>query len=598
MRAGSEEVWKDIYIYRTVLANSPKRNRWLSNRLAVILRQVYKSSGNKLDTEPYTGKIPVHYYSDDPNSDPGFADLTPDEYIRYRLESQLDWHEGRLVSIGKSKRNLTIAILAMGASGALLAGIGEPFAVWVALTASITAALTGWEELQNREATIANYSKVKLELTILKDHWFGLTEEERTESEFFKLVLAAENLLWAQNSEYIRSMQEALASFEDEDARLVEDVVRESEAMHQNLQESLYSETAAVLAEANKQLTAVIEDAGDTVEEIVTNVSVEAMTYSDSAERAVDSAVSESEKVRTHIEATVTTEVEAWADSAEEAVDAAAEESAAVRQTAETAVSHEVEAWSASADQVIEGVSAESAAVRDAADAAIAAETEAWGDTAQDTIEAAAAASAAARQLSEAEKDAWQESAQEALDTAAAESAAMREAADTAVDAAAATSASAREAALAEVDEWQATAVEAVEAAAAESDAWRESAETAVDTAVEQSTAARESVDAVVKYAAEFKPVINEATETLEDFQEEFEEVVYQAKSDVKYAINFKVADTESAEDNGDNPGNSDAQSVDAAVNKAVDRILEEGVNVADDAIQDALAKANKVEKP
>ncbi|NJN55184.1 MAG: DUF4231 domain-containing protein [Anaerolineae bacterium] len=270
MRAGAEEIKKEIYTYRTVLSQYPDRNKWLSNRLANIQRQVYKASGSKLDTEPYKGQIPLYYSPDNANSDAGFSDLTPEEYMRFRLQDQLTWHEGRIVRLTKAKRNLTIAILLMGVAGALLAALGGSFAVWVAFTAALTAAFTGWEELRNRDQTIANYSKVKLELSIIRDYWYGLSTEEQTDSAFYKMVLATENLMFAQNSEWMRSMQEALAGVDDEDKKLVEEMVELSATTHAELQQKLLSESQIVFAQATEQLTAVAADAASTVSGMVT----------------------------------------------------------------------------------------------------------------------------------------------------------------------------------------------------------------------------------------------------------------------------------------------------------------------------------------
>src|SRR5690606_38763891 len=106
MRAGAEEIRKNIYIYRTVLKDHPDRNKWLSNQLAEILRQVYKNSNNKLDTIPYTGDLPPKH-SHLPEPDNGFSNLSADEYIRLRLQEQLEWHENRIVRHSRDKRNLT-----------------------------------------------------------------------------------------------------------------------------------------------------------------------------------------------------------------------------------------------------------------------------------------------------------------------------------------------------------------------------------------------------------------------------------------------------------------------------------------------------------
>jgi hypothetical protein len=129
----------------------------------------------------------------------------------------------------------------------------------VALTASITAALIGWQELRNIDVIVRNYSKVVLELTILRDHWLNLTDTERTATEFYKLVRDCEEVLWAQNTEYIKSMQETLRehSFE-EDANLVNNVVAKlnetAQQAKQGMADHVESITGKVLEETGQKV--------------------------------------------------------------------------------------------------------------------------------------------------------------------------------------------------------------------------------------------------------------------------------------------------------------------------------------------------------
>src|SRR5215208_1988033 len=193
-RAGSEEIKKEIYFYRTVLQKDKTRRAYLEKRLAEMQRQMFRSLGGEFAFEGYQGALPSNYHKDDPNSDPGFHDLTGDEYYKYRLLHQLNWHNGKVNQRKLWRRWMTIAILSVGGLGALLAALGSlgangvsGLALWVALTSSITAALLGWQELRKVDETIKNYSKVVMELTILSDHWQNLEPEERTEAEFYKM---------------------------------------------------------------------------------------------------------------------------------------------------------------------------------------------------------------------------------------------------------------------------------------------------------------------------------------------------------------------------------------------------------------------------
>lgn len=228
-RAAAEEIQKEIYFFRTILQKKKSRRSYLENRLAEIQRQIYHALNGEFSFEDYKGPIPPNHRPEDPKSDPGFGDLTGEEYFKYRLEDQLNWHNKEINEYKTERDRLTILILVAGALGAVFAASGGLLSIWVALTASITAALIGWQELRNIDVVVRNYSKVVMELMILKDHWLNLEPEERTTAEFYKMVRGCEEVLWAQNTEYIKSMQEALRDHNlEQEASLVNRVVRES----------------------------------------------------------------------------------------------------------------------------------------------------------------------------------------------------------------------------------------------------------------------------------------------------------------------------------------------------------------------------------
>jgi hypothetical protein len=227
-RAAAEEYLKEIYFYRTVLRGNSKRREYLENRINEIQRQIYRGLGGEFAFRPYDGSIPP-YYNPEYDSDPGFNDLTGEQYFKYRLEDQLRWHIRKINQYKRERGFLTFLVLAAGAVGALFAGLGGVLSIWVALTASITAAIVGWQQLRNLDAVIKNYSKVILELTSLYDHWTNLEPEEKTDAEFYKMVRGCEDVLWAQNTEYIKTMQEALKDSDlEKEASLVNRVIKES----------------------------------------------------------------------------------------------------------------------------------------------------------------------------------------------------------------------------------------------------------------------------------------------------------------------------------------------------------------------------------
>jgi hypothetical protein len=244
-RAAAEDVLKEIYFYRTIMQTMPYRYKWLNNRLAYIQRKLHRSVRGDMVLKPYVGDIPPNYDPGREWSDPGFEDLTGEQYFTYRLEDQLAWHIKRNNQLQRQRKFLQWAILAMGAFGALLAGLNgviEGLAVWVALTASITTALVGWEELRKLDTVVSNYSRLIVELTIIRDNWLSLETDERIRPAFYRMVQATEKLLWVQNVEYIHTLRESQREFLDDEENMIDEMIRMSEQAAEDSQVRLQEE--------------------------------------------------------------------------------------------------------------------------------------------------------------------------------------------------------------------------------------------------------------------------------------------------------------------------------------------------------------------
>ncbi|MFT3893800.1 MAG: hypothetical protein QM730_19390 [Anaerolineales bacterium] len=123
-RAGSEEIKKEIFFYRTILNKNKDRRAYLEKRLTEIQRQMFRSLSGEFAFEGYNGPLPSGYNPQDPNSDPGFNDLTGDEYFKYRVVDQLEWHNRKVLQRRTERRRMTIFIAATGIIGTILAAIG------------------------------------------------------------------------------------------------------------------------------------------------------------------------------------------------------------------------------------------------------------------------------------------------------------------------------------------------------------------------------------------------------------------------------------------------------------------------------------------
>ena len=262
-RAGAEEILKEIYAYRTILQNTPTRRAWLEKRLEEIQRSVFRGMNGELILEPYKGALPPapRFSPSYPVSDPGFHDLTGEDYFHYRLEDQLRWHTREVNRRQKERVRLQVFILISGSLGALLAAFGSPFSLWVALTASVTSALLGWQELRNLDTVVRNYSKVIMELSILSSHWKNLETEEKNQTEFYQVVQSTEDILWGQNVEYINAMQEALRESDlEKQASLINRVIQEQRKVDENFQTSMQDSIVNYAKESMNETEKVLDE--------------------------------------------------------------------------------------------------------------------------------------------------------------------------------------------------------------------------------------------------------------------------------------------------------------------------------------------------
>ncbi len=270
-RAAAEAILKEIYLYRTVNKHSAARDRKLSDRLAAIQRDLFRGAGGELVLTEFRGDVPPYYYSDDPNSDSGFADLTGEQYLKFRLEDQLNWHKKKNLELQRTRKIIQWAILAFGGIGAFLAAWPSgSFAAWVALTSAIATALVGWEELRGLDMRVGNYSQVILELDIIRDWWLALDQGMRTEKENAELAKQTEKILFDKNLEWASAMRKALAEADDGEAELVEDFIEEGRAATARIKETLYTEVDELaeegLEEAVERVETVIEDSAAALE--------------------------------------------------------------------------------------------------------------------------------------------------------------------------------------------------------------------------------------------------------------------------------------------------------------------------------------------
>jgi hypothetical protein len=337
MRGAAEEILKEVYLYRTVLQGEDDRHKWLNERLATIQRNMFKAVSGELVLKPYKGNVPPYYDPDPVNGygDPGFTDLSGQEYLEFRLEDQLAWHIKKIQRLQVERKRIQIFLLLFGGLGALLAALGPGFSIWVALTSSLVAAYVGWEELRGLDLRVTNYSRVILELNLIRDYWMTLDEREKTSEEIVKLVRGTEKILWTQHSEFLKAMQEEFAETEGKEAQLIENVIQKSKESAEKLQEKIFAEAEGVVTEAidsaSERVALGVEDSAAEVTGGLARISEEVEDYYD--KRAATLAAQAEARAQGYEEEVFDDEFYAE-DDITAAVDAAISEASAMDNTA------------------------------------------------------------------------------------------------------------------------------------------------------------------------------------------------------------------------------------------------------------------------
>ncbi|MCB0165082.1 MAG: SLATT domain-containing protein, partial [Anaerolineae bacterium] len=226
LRTAAEEIKKEIYLYRTILQWHEECEVWLSDRITKIQRRVAEGFGTELILKPYQGELPPDYDPADPTSDSGFTRLAPADYLRYRLEKQLEIYTQELAEPQRQRYYLNVGLFVTAGFSMLLAAIpGGQFSAWVAVAIFAAAALMNWLEPRDIDTKINTYNQLIAGLNIIRDWWFSLDKQEQTGEEFFKLVIGTEKVIWSQYNKHASEMWHAIEELKGKKEDALEEVL-------------------------------------------------------------------------------------------------------------------------------------------------------------------------------------------------------------------------------------------------------------------------------------------------------------------------------------------------------------------------------------
>ena len=215
LRGTTEAIKREIFRYRTraEIYSKPQTIRAsaetkLAQKVETSSRQLMQTEANLSALRLYEGPIPPEYILTE--GDDGLSVLTPDQYLVFRLENQLDFYQHRALKLEKQLRRFQWLIIIAGFTGTVLAAIG--LEIWIALTIALVTAFTTYLEYQQVEHTLMKYNQGATDLANVRAWWLAMSAEEQAIQENIdKLVAHTEKIIKSELAGWVQEMQDALA---------------------------------------------------------------------------------------------------------------------------------------------------------------------------------------------------------------------------------------------------------------------------------------------------------------------------------------------------------------------------------------------------
>ena len=221
LRGAAEALKREIFRYRMKVdlyspeqtVNTP-RDIKLVGKAKQIGANLMSSETGQDGLLPYTGDLPPKGAI--AAEDDGFTDLTPDEYIQWRLEDQRDYYRARIAGWSRRARMLQWSIYGFSGLGSFLAAIGGE--VWVVVTTAVVTAFISYQEYKRYNLLISIYNQAATDLEAVRLWWMALPpKEQKYRDNINKLVKNTETILRTEHADWMQEVREALMELQHND---------------------------------------------------------------------------------------------------------------------------------------------------------------------------------------------------------------------------------------------------------------------------------------------------------------------------------------------------------------------------------------------
>ncbi len=222
LRGAAEAIKREIYryrcgvgVYRAGNGEPPSRESNLAQAVAGVTARLMDTEAVNASLIPDRGKqLPPKYGVCE--QDDGFSDLSPAQYLDWRLTDQLIYFRGKSLGLDRRYRHFQWWVAGLGGAGTLMAALGQE--IWVPVSVGVATALVSYLELRNVEANLAGYNRAGLGLDNVATWWSGLPAAAKADAaNFAALVDRTEAILGSENSTWVEEMQSATAAAEEQE---------------------------------------------------------------------------------------------------------------------------------------------------------------------------------------------------------------------------------------------------------------------------------------------------------------------------------------------------------------------------------------------
>jgi hypothetical protein len=226
LRSSSEAIKSEIFRYRMqagAYSNDQCLQTSRESKLAARLKDI---SSALVQSEVNRTNIP----SAAKNDPTRLTFLSPDDYMRDRIDDQTRYFVAKTDSLYKRLKRTQVAIYVAGGVGTALAAFHGD--VWVALTTAIAALLTTRLETDQVENSLVQYNQTLTGLRNIASWWKALSQWEKGRRRNIDLLVEqTEKTLAGELSGWVQQMQTALDKLtEKEEAETVKTKVSAAKA--------------------------------------------------------------------------------------------------------------------------------------------------------------------------------------------------------------------------------------------------------------------------------------------------------------------------------------------------------------------------------